>query len=126
MSTNGSGFLSAAEILDRVDLPYEDVDVPEWGGRVRIRGLSGLEADEYSAEIAKETKRMRERLLVRCLVGQDGRPLFTEGQVDALGAKSWAALDRLAKVAIRLTGLDRGSLEEAKGESEPGPSSDSR
>ena len=39
--------LSKEAILAAQDLPSEDVEVPEWGGTVRVRGLDGKGRDEY-------------------------------------------------------------------------------
>ena len=37
--------LSKDQILGAVDFSFVEVEVPEWGGTVRIRGLSAAERD---------------------------------------------------------------------------------
>jgi hypothetical protein len=47
-------------------------------------------------------------LLVRVIVGQDGKPLFTEADIPALMDKSAAEIDRLFDIAARMSGIDVG------------------
>jgi hypothetical protein len=42
-------YLTRDAILQAPDLQGEDVAVPEWGGTVRVRGLSGAQRDAYEA-----------------------------------------------------------------------------
>lgn len=103
------------EILGQDDLPSRAVAVPEWGGReVRVKSMTGAERDAYELDIyaereaakkeSRKPRNVRARLLVRCLVGEDGKLLFGEADIEALGAKSAAALDRLYDVARTLNG----------------------
>ncbi len=36
------------------DLPVEDVEVPEWGGAVRLRTLTGSERDGFEASVVSQ------------------------------------------------------------------------
>jgi len=58
---------------------------------------------------------IRAKLVCACVVGDDGRRLFTAADVQALGEKSAAALDRVAKVAQRLNLIHESAQEEARG-----------
>ena len=55
MNDNGQGGtmkeLTAAEILGTEDIVEELVEVPEWKGTVRVRGLTGRERDAYEASL---------------------------------------------------------------------------
>jgi hypothetical protein len=106
--------LTKEQILNATDLPVEDVPVPEWGGAVRARTLTGAERDafEVASSQAREkfgfeaaARNYRARWAAACLVGEDGRPLFAAADVEALGGKSSAALDRVLRAANRLNGL---------------------
>jgi len=48
------------------------------------------------------------RLLVTVVVGEDGRPLFTEADIPALMDKSATVIDRLGDIAARMSGIDVG------------------
>ena len=40
------------EILNRDDFTFEELEVPEWGGTIRIRSLSGNERTKITNMIA--------------------------------------------------------------------------
>jgi len=112
--------LNKDQILSADDSKTRDVDVPEWGGTVRVRGLSGIERDEYEQEmVERRGKRVeanlrnaRARLVALCAIDEDGARLFTNSDVRALGAKSAAALNRVYEAASVLSGLTEDDLEE--------------
>lgn len=105
--------LSRDQILDAVDLKTEEVQVPEWGGSVLVRGLNGTERDAYEnglirmeGQSAKSNLlNMRAKLVALCLVDEKGGRLFADTDIRALGRKSAAALERVYEVAARLSGL---------------------
>lgn len=123
--------MTADEILAYDDIPRELVAVPEWKGRkVWVHGLDGTGRDAFESEVSgggakgavRNLANFRARLLVRCLRDAKGEQLFSPEQMAALGRKSGRALDRLADVALRLSGMDAKALEEAEGNSGGGPS----
>lgn len=115
-------FLTKAEIFKVDDIRTSTVEVPEWGGAVRVRGLTGLERDEFEAAIMGQKGKInlantRARLVLYSVTDEDGNRLFDEMDIRALGAKSAAALDRVVTVAMRLSGISDGDLEEITGNS---------
>ncbi len=120
-------YLSADEILNADDLSTEDVEVPEWGGTVKVRALSGTERDAYEISNMRERngkmetnlQNIRAKLCARTIIGEDGERTFTDQQMNALGQKSAAALQRVFEVAQRLSGLADDSVAEAGKDSEP-------
>lgn len=120
-------------ILSADDLGHEDLEVPEWGGTVRIRALTGAERDAYEASMQQQRGKnfvrnlanVRAKLVVRTVIGEDGERLFTDSEANALGRKSAAALDRIFEVAAKLSRLSEEDVEELAGKSESGPSGDS-
>lgn len=119
MTTKQLRVLSRADILDAEDRQTEWVDVPEWGGRVLVRSLEGLERDRYEAAAVRygrsatgafeveglNADNMRARLAAMTMIDEAGANLFTEADVLILGHKSAAALERVFKVAQRLSRL---------------------
>ena len=113
-------YLTRDQILAAEDLPAEDVDVPEWGGVVRVRGLNGTERDAFEASVVEQRGKktrvdmanFRAKLSAKCLVDADGQRLFSERDVGLLGRKSAAALQRVFEVAQRLSGLSNEDVEE--------------
>ncbi|GGV86702.1 hypothetical protein GCM10010294_67640 [Streptomyces griseoloalbus] len=128
--------LTAEQIEAADDRQWEDVDVPEWGGTVRVAGMSGTDRNAYQKQmlVFGSNGKPREvdltdqlaRLLSKCLVDENFKRLYvTDKQVKALGAKNGAVLERLARVAKRLSGLGDDAVEDAAGNSEADPSGSS-
>jgi len=108
--------LSAAQILAATDLKYADVDMPEWGGIVRIRVLTGRERNTLERETTgsdgKVTPLFREKLLVRCLCDESNKPLFQPEQVSALSEKNGVAINKVFEAAMRLNGFTKDTVED--------------
>ncbi|MFJ6729987.1 phage tail assembly chaperone [Streptomyces sp. NPDC091281] len=130
--------LSADAILGAEDTQIKTVDVPEWGGEVAVRGLTGMERDAYEASIQQIRPKpdgtrevvfvrdnARAKLLVKCLVDPDGRRLFKDTDAPALGKKNGAVIDRLYDVATELSGMSDAAQDDIEGNSEAAPSGDS-
>lgn len=122
--------LTRAAILDAPDLKHEDVDVPQWGGTVRVRVMTGAERDAFRIAIATEEGgtpigRFSVALLAATLIDEQGARLFTMDDLDQLAEKSAASLDKPAAVAMRLNGLGVTAVEDAVKNSGSGQSDDS-
>ncbi len=141
--------LSRDQILGASDLPTETVDVPEWGGQVIVRSMTGAERDRFELSLYSGNGRVngagtngangadngagngagngtgngagngkvnaeniRARLVALTTIDEAGNRLFDDGDVEALGAKSAAALARVFTVAQRLNALSGSDVEE--------------
>ena len=108
-------------ILNGEDRPTQDVPVPEWGGTVRVREMTGDQRTKYEQLTLKRSEsdgeasadNIRAIVVAACVVGEDGAPMFTQEDVAALGGRNWRALDRVFKVCIALSGANEKSTEEA-------------
>src|SRR5512139_3678645 len=95
--------LTREQILKAADIQTERVAVPEWGGEVLVRGMSGAERDAFEASIVAtdgkktrvEMKNIRARMAALCMVDENGKRLFSQADLDELGMKSAAALNRV-------------------------------
>ncbi len=109
--------LNKLAILSATDCRIETVDVPEWGGAVRIRAMTGAERDAFRTTISdgasNEVGRFEAALLALTLVDENGNRLFELAELDALRAKSATVLDRVAKEAMRINGMDADSQDAA-------------
>lgn len=109
--------LSAEQILAAEDLSFQEVEVPEWGGTVRIRELTGAQRDAFEGSVMGDGKKpdianIRARLVAACLVDDAGKPLFNEAAARKLGEKSGRVLDRLFDTCRELNGLTEQAVEE--------------
>ena len=122
--------LSKTAILAANDLKSEDVEVPEWGGAVRVRSFTGRERDAFESSMVRGDGRdrkvdltnMRARLVGLTVIDESGQRLFTDEEADLLGAKSGAALDRVFAVAQKLNGLSGADVDELSKNSSGVPS----
>lgn len=118
-------YLSREAILAASDLEAEDVEVPEWGGKVRVRPLNGRERAEIEELMFSENGAgrkqsevlFRERMVALTVVGEDGKRAFTDQDVQALSEKNWRALERIALAAVKISGLTAEALDELVGKS---------
>ena len=101
--------LTKEQILKAEDVKTQTVDVPEWGGQVIIRMLTGKERDAFEGAIVRGRKdakgepqvdmdNIRARLCVAVIVDDKGKQLFGLHEIGVLGQKSGAALDRVFSV----------------------------
>jgi hypothetical protein len=121
--------LSRDEILTALDITRERVPVPEWGGAVWVQGMTGTERDAFEASIVQQSGRgtrtvnlanARAKVVALSVVDKDGKRVFSQEDVTALGRKSAAALQRVFSVAQRLSGLRDEDMEELVKNSKPG------
>ncbi len=126
--------LGKDDILKRTDFPSEDIDVPEWGGTVRVQGMSGKDRDAFEAQVVifrggrdagRDLRNFRARLVAKCVVDEDGNRLFTDADIEALGELSAMALERVFEVALRLNGMSEEDVKELTEDFGGGPSGSS-
>ena len=106
-------FLTIDAILAADDLPVEVVEVPEWGGCVKVRGLSRAAYDGIAkaAEVAvaptgpgqqagtkRDDDKFSDLLFLACVV----EPQFSEDHIPALRGKSLGALNRVYQAIGRV------------------------
>lgn len=111
------GLLTKEAILAANDLPTERVAVPEWGGDVLVRTMTGADRDAFEASLIGKSVRMdnvRARLVSLTLCNEAGERMFDDAEIAALGKKSARALDRVFSVAQRLNGIGTEQVEAAK------------
>lgn len=101
-------------ILEVQDITIEPVEVPEWGGVVYVKALTGNERDAIeSSVVAIDGKgqrvlrldNLRAKTLARAICDPQGKRLFSDADIPALTKKSAAAMQRLFNVAQRLSGM---------------------
>lgn len=124
--------LTRDAILGCDDQQIEKVSVPEWGGHVYVRSMTGTARDEWEASqiggtASKPKVRLdnaRANLAARTICDESGSLLFTAADVVELGKRSSAALDRVYAVAQRLSRISADDIEELAGNSGGAPSAE--
>ncbi len=113
--------LTREEILKKDDLSYEEVNVPEWGGIVRLYEITAAQRDHLEMAISgllkdqPEVKNIRAKLVSLSLKDENGKLLFPkEKDVLTLGKKSAKVIERLFSVAQELSGMSKDFGEETE------------
>lgn len=109
--------LTKEQILSATDRKFKVIDVPEWGGTVRVAQISV--ADRLNLQLLQQEKREKEGdkagvgalilgLCALSIVDEQGTRLFSDEDIEALGKKSAAAIDKIFDAADELNGITAG------------------
>lgn len=111
--------LNAAAILSAPDVKTIDINVPEWGGSVRLKAATPSIIAKVRAEAPTKTEVIDGktvvttlpdeyfgyRLLARSVVDEEGSPVFTSEDIASLiETKSVKVLERLMSEVNKLNG----------------------
>lgn len=129
-----------AKMLGRADIEAvarytEYLEVPEWGGWVRIQELSGADRDSYEASIVGSTRsrkgdhtlnleNARARMVARALIDENGQRLYRDNEAYQLGTRGAAGLDRIYDRVRVISGISDQDEDELAGNSKPEASGD--
>jgi len=115
--------LTRDQIVAIQDTRVRKVAVPEWGGDVYVRTISGDENDR----IAKREfgDRTRGVLAAVFLSDADGRRLFDDSDAEMLGSKSYTALDAIIEAGLGHNAMGDADVDGLEGNSGETPENDS-
>jgi len=119
------------QILAKQDIPSEMVDVPEWGVKVEVRGMTGAERTRIMDKATQNAGDVNlqfvypEIVIATAFDPETGEQVFKPSDRDALLAKSATALDRIAAVGMRLSGFTAESSDNLGKDSSATASDDS-
>lgn len=107
-------------IIKAEDLTFEDVEVTEWGGTVRVRMMKGSERDAFEQDLfdqktdnpVKNLTNLRAKLVARCACNEKNERIFSDRDIPLLGEKSAAALDKVFAIAQKLNRIGQKDVEE--------------
>ena len=125
--------LTKEAIFNAVDLVKEKVEIPEWGGYVFVRCLTGTERDDFESSLVNQKgpnkgtnfKNLRAKLVALTTVDDDGKRIFNDFDVPDIGKKNASVLDRLFDKAQILSGFKKEDIESLTKNSEATPGEDS-
>lgn len=104
--------LDKKSILMCNDIPSEVVEVPQWGGSVKVRGMTAGERDQFEEMIrTKGLNALRGTLAAMCIIDDNDNRLFSDDEITKLAKKSAEALDIVVAAASRLSGLTADDAE---------------
>ena len=107
--------LSVAEMLEADDIEY--VQVPAWGGVVRLATIDAETGSRWADTQEKDPKNAGLIILVASMVDAEGTRIGTIEHVAAFQRKGVATLNRLVTKALTLNGVGPGAVAAAKNDS---------
>lgn len=115
--------LSRDAIKKAQDWKLEKVEVPEWGGDVYLKTLSGTERDLFEDGYAdQKMKNFRARFLALSLCDDNGERLYGDDEAAELGTKSSVVLNRLFDKAWALNAFRTEDVDALGNDSPSAPS----
>ncbi len=120
-SFDDDGFLTPQSILEQPTLVIEELDVPEWKGRIRLKMLSAKERDDFESSLVQVTRggrqklnneNFRARLVQLAAVKKDGSQMFTKHDIKALGDLPAAGLQRVFNKINEMSAFSEDDLKE--------------
>src|SRR5262245_53027404 len=128
MNENGNGnghkTLTRDQLLDAAKharIEREKLYVPELGGEIWVRGMSGIERDKFEEGLrirkgrnAGQTnlKNFRAQLAVRVIVDENGARLLNDLDADIFGKVPAGVLDRIIGKCTELSGKAQDEVDE--------------
>jgi hypothetical protein len=112
------------KILQASDIQTEMVEVPEWDVTIEVRGMSGADRARIFEALSadgdvKASLLFAETVIATAYDPETGAPIFDADDVTALMQKSAQVIDRLAKVGLRLSGMEGEASTDAAGKRFP-------
>ena len=111
--------LTKDQIFFAKDAETVSFDVPEWGGSILLRPMTGKQRAEYEHWASQASKNdndfrtIRERTILACAVDDSGEALFTFDDLEKLAEKNSLVLDRVSEECQKISGLLASSVEDA-------------
>ena len=100
---------NANEILAKDDFTYAEIDVPEWGGTLRLRSLSGVQRTIITARAQKNkitADGLYEQMVIMAAVDEDGKPIFEERQhLEMLKMRNSSVTKRIGEKVMEISGF---------------------
>lgn len=140
-ATQEKKFLNKLQILSAPDVITKEIEVPEWGGWIRIRTITAAERDNYQIRMFREQALLRNQLaqqgakgdvsalvqskidsqasatlLKAAIVNDKGQPLFSDADIAALSQKNAEVVDRILVEIKTLNAISPNDVEELAGE----------
>lgn len=116
--TDAAKFLSPDEILAADDRPVASLEVPEWGGSIRVRALSLDDylslKEQHTIDGEADERELSKAMLQAGIVDETGEPCFTLEQATELLKKNTTPLGRVMKAIGQVTGSDAQVVKDAE------------
>lgn len=109
--------LTKEQIFSKEDKKYKEVEVPEWGGTVRVTVMSGGDKDRWEGGLLGKNgninyTNMRAKMVAYCCVDENGKRLFSDDDIIKLSKKSAIALERVYTACAEINVITEADVED--------------
>ena len=99
-------------LLGANDIKVQPIDIPAWGGTYYLRVISGKARESFEESYSQEKmKNFRLRFLVLTLCDEDGKPILSDADMDALGERSSVEINRVFDAAWKLNAFTQEAVD---------------
>lgn len=108
-------------ILNAKDIREEEVEIEEWGVKIRLRGLTGKERARLLQDAAKKDgsvnleKMYPDLVILSARDPETGVPVFVPADRELLNEKAGGILEDLAQRVMELSAISKKARDEAEG-----------
>lgn len=102
--------LTADQLLGADDLRSETMDIPEWGGAVKVQALSVRALNECNRKATVGGEVDAEKITVQVVIEGLVEPKLTDDMAGQLAMKSAAVINRIGAKIFELSGVDDATL----------------
>lgn len=119
--------LSKKDIVAAQDIEFAEVDVPEWGGIVTIKTLTGRERDAFEASMIQgvgkaqriDMQNVRAKFCSLIIVDPETHErMFLKPEIEKLAEKSAPALQRVYDKGMEMSKFNQEEIEDLMGNSD--------
>ena len=110
-------YLTLSDIAKADDVRTEDVEVPEWGGTISVRGMTAQERLNLASAAADQEGSNLTLIAHHALLNGLVKPKITKENLEMFMGKSASALERIVEVHNRLSGIGEEAVLEERGNS---------
>jgi len=111
--------LTREQILEADDIKREEIDVPEWGGKILVQTMNSKDRDRWEEKQVNDPyNNIRASLIAKMVVDEAGERVFTNKDIEALGAKSSGPMAKIFKICQDMNGLTKEDIDKLEKNSE--------
>ena len=116
--------LNRDAILNAQDVATKEVDVPEWGGMIRVRSMTVSERNEFARRAAssEEKTSVGAWLVTLLAIDESGNRLFKAEDIEELEKRNFKAVDTVVNAILEVNQIGDKEVEAAEKKSSPIPS----
>ena len=102
------------DILGAIDYNLKELYIEEWKTTVYIKPLSGAVRNRLIQDVKnnKDLDKIQVRVLINSICDSEGKLIFNEQDIIALGNKNCEVLSRIENVCCEVSGLNEKGKEE--------------